>query len=95
MTITFTTPTVRSDVTKKRLVTFHGSVLERKISVLYETGYLDGSGAFIKLGELGRIFTDDTIPSFANFVAACPAAGQLRRQVETYETTLAEPGAVD
>lgn len=95
MSITYTTPIQTPDLTVKRLVRFAASVIERRIVCMFEIGYLDGGGRFVKVGESRREFADDTVPSFADFLAACPAAANLRRQAEQYEVTLDAPGTVD
>ena len=95
MAITYTTPISTPDLSTKRLVRFAADPPARRVICLFEIGYLDGSGAFVKVMESRREFTDDTTPPFADFVAACPAAGPLRRQVEQYEVTLDAPGTVD
>jgi len=95
MTITYTTPISPADLTIKRLIGFVARPVARHVICMYEIGYLDGNGDFVKVTESRREFTDDITPSFADFVAACPAAANLRRQVETYETTLDRPGTVD
>lgn len=95
MPITFTTPIATADLTVRRLVHFGANVTTRTIICDFETGALDAGGAFMKVEEHRRTFTDETTPSFADFIAACPAAGNLRRQTEQYETTLDRAGTVD
>lgn len=95
MTITYTSPQPQPNITRKRLIHFVADPVDHMIIAEFEKGFLSG-GVFTRVGPVfRRIFTDDTTPSFANFVAACPAAGPLRNQVETYETTLDAPGSVD
>jgi len=95
MTITYTTPVPTPDLSTKRLIRFAADPVARRIICLYDIGYLDGGGAFVKIDESRREFTDETVPSFADFLNACPAAGPLRRQAEQYEVTLDRPGSVD
>jgi len=95
MTITYTTPVVQNDLTKRNLVGFAVKVLDRQVVCEFETGYLDSAGVFVKVLGTRRVFTEQTNPSFRDFLIACPAAAALRRQVELYETTLDRPGTVD
>lgn len=93
--ITLDAPVTRPAVSRRRLRDFSADVPHRLVTVVLEDGYIDGSGNFVRVGVVRRTFSDETVPSFADFIAACPAAGNLRRQVETYETTLDLPGTVD
>lgn len=93
--ITYTNPVPTPDITRKRLVRFAADPVARSVTTLWEIGYASPGGAFIKVEEFRRVFTDFTVPSFADFVAACPAAAPLRKQVEEYEITLSVPGTAD
>lgn len=95
MTITYTAPVPQNALTTKKLTGFSSSLSEKKILCIFEVGYLNGGGAFVKVKEERRTFTPETTPDFNSFIANCPAGGQLRRQVEIYETTLDKPGTVD
>jgi hypothetical protein len=95
MTITYTAPILTPDLTKKRLVRFAADPVARRILCMYEIGYLNGGGAFVVVDKSERLFTDESSPTFAQFVSNCPAAGPLRNQIETYETTLDRAGTVD
>ena len=92
--ITLTTPITQPALDKKRLLQFAADIPNHRITVIFEQGALT-AGDFTPTSRVQRTFTDDTTPSFNDFIAACPATGNLRRQVETYEVTLAQPGTVD
>lgn len=95
MSITFTVPITPPLITTKKLIHFAADPVARRIVTDYETGYINGGGTFVSVSALRRVFTDETTPSFSDFVAACPASANLRRQVEQYEVTLDRPGSVD
>ena len=94
MSITYDSPVARLALTTKRLMRFAADPVARRIICLFEIGIIV-DGRFVKVEESRREFTDETTPSFADFVAACPAAAPLRRQAEQYEVTLDAPGTVD
>ena len=96
MTITFSVPITQTALAVRRLVNFGANIITHTIVCDFQTGYLDVGGAFVPVGPMIRsTFTDDTTPSFNAFIAACPAAGALRRQIEQYEVTLDRAGSVD
>lgn len=95
MTITYTTPIANNATTSKRLVNFSANIPDHRIVCTFDLGYIDGGGNFVKQSASQRFFTDDSTPSFNQFITNCPAAGLLRKQVEQYEVTLDRPGSVD
>lgn len=83
MSITPSQPIPRTSVT--RWETDFSARIGARMVVLIYTGY-DATGN--KIAERRFDLTDDSTPSFAQFVAACPAGPAFKRQVEQFGATL-------
>lgn len=94
MTITFTDPVIPPTITSRRVFALHIDVVERRATYHFQTGYIDGAGEFVSAATGVRIFTDETNPTFADFVSGVGGMGQLRRNLELYEAALDRPGTV-
>ena len=93
MAITPSQPISRTPVARWEIDGFGARIGAHTVVLVY-FGY-DANN--VKVAEKRFELSDDTTPNFAAFVAACPAAPNLRRQIEQFGATLNSDlsGAVD
>lgn len=84
MSITPSQPIPRTPVARWEIDGFGARVGAHSVVLVY-FGY-DANG--VKIAEKRFELNDDTTPSFATFIAACPAGPNFKRQIEQFGATL-------
>lgn len=84
MSISPTTPISRPPVASWELDAIGIRVRERIVALLYGGYAADGT----RLTERRFDLNDDSTPTFAEFVTACPAGPNFKRQAEAFGATL-------
>lgn len=84
MSITPSQPQPRAAVQTWKLDAISLRIYDRRVALIY--GAYDGSGN--RIDERRFIIDDNSTPSLAAFLAACPAAPNLKQQSETFGATL-------
>jgi len=84
MTITPGSPKPRTSVANWKLDAAALRIYDRRVTLIY--GGYDAGG--LRVDEHRFDITDDTTPTLATFIAACPAGPTFKQQVETFGATL-------